>query len=155
MNVVAEHPYVFQSGRYKDKCLESVFVENPLAVSRVYRDMYTRRCKKVSKTSNELQLAMDALQEKIKNLDVTQVCPVCHQEKVHFFLIPDHGYIQENLVTCQKKSCQESIKSQDSGELYVINDLLLIISYMEKKEAKKIIKIFRNSHSSQLMAELW
>lgn len=154
METIQEYPYIFQSGKYKGRSLEWVFVNNPLHVSRIYSNMFTKRAYLRKRVDNKLQLAIDNLRSKIKQMKVVKSCPICKSNKVHFFLLPDSGAINVNLVCCQSHICQKELLLARPGELYLINDFLLILPYIGKKERKTVIRIFQKSHPVPLLNEL-
>jgi hypothetical protein len=154
MKKFEEYPYIFQSGKYKGRTLEWVFVNDPLHVSRIYRNIFYYRRDPLKKVENKLQLAIENLQRKIRMMEVVKTCPFCKQDKTYFFLLPDRGLIDANLVCCRRESCQQELKLTRPGELYAISDFLIIIAYMDRKEAKSVIKIFKKTHSAFLLADL-
>jgi len=154
MESIEEHPYFFQSGRYEGMSLEWVFVKNPLYISRIYRNQFIHKRNYLKRVENRLELAIDTLQKKLRAMDVVKMCPICKEHKVHYFLLPDRGQVNSSLISCEKEECKKELKSFRPGELYTISDFLLIIPYMEKREAKSVISIFKKSHPIQLLASL-
>lgn len=151
MSAPEETTYFFRSGKYKGRTLDWVFLHDPTHVSQIYRQMFNRRIKPIRR-ENALQLAIEDLMQKIKRLGVSQTCPLCKQEKVNFFLLPEAGFISEKLVCCSNLNCQHELKLMRPGSLHEINDLILFIApqYMQKKEAKTLIKIFKRCHGKYL-----
>ena len=154
MESIEKHPYFFQSGKHKGKLLEWVFVNDPLHVSNIYRNQFIRKKDFSKSVSNELELAIDTLQKKLRRMEVVKACPICKEQNAHYFLLPDSGQVNYLLICCKQKTCKEELMCRRPGELYEISDFLLIISYLEKKEAKIVIKIFKKTHPLHLLAAL-
>ncbi|MFA6513950.1 MAG: hypothetical protein WCT50_01500 [Patescibacteria group bacterium] len=138
--------YVFGSGKYKYFPLESVFLNNPIHIATLYQVFFEKQ--KPGQVNNRLQLAIESLLEKIKALDSTKNCPYCKKAKVKFFLFPDYGPVNNKLLCCGDDACREHLKSARLGELHEINDFLLLISYLPKPQAQKIVSIFKMTHNN-------
>jgi hypothetical protein len=139
-----ECSYVFQSGPYKGLSVEQVFLKDPIHLARLYQGFF--KDKKTIKNPNQLQLAIENLLEKIHGIDTTKDCHYCKQAKVANFLLPDFGPIANKLLCCNNPICREALKSVRPGELHAISDFLLVVSYMPKPQAQKIVGIFRSTH---------
>jgi hypothetical protein len=139
-----ESPYVFQSGPYKDLSVEQVFLLDPIHLAWLYQNFFKN--KRLIKSPNQLQLAIESLLEKIHGIDTTKDCPYCRQAKVVNFLLPDFGPVTNGLLCCDNPVCREELKSVRAGELHTISDFLLLVSYMPKPQAQKIVGIFKATH---------
>ena len=98
MESIEEHPYFFQSGKHKGKLLEWVFVNDPLHVSRIHRNQFIRKKDFSKSVSNKLELAIDTLQQKLRTMEVVKTCPICKEQKAHYFLLPDSGQVNYLLI---------------------------------------------------------
>lgn len=139
-----DYPYVFQSGVHKGFSVEQVFLLDPVYLARLYQRSFKNKAQ--IRKPNALQLAIESLLEKIQKIDVTQDCPYCKQAKVVNFLLPDFGPIANRLLCCNNPICREALKSVRPGELHAINDFLLMVSYMPRPQAQKIVSIFKTTH---------
>jgi len=140
------YPYVFQSGSYKGLSVEQVFLLDPIYVARIYQNSFKH--KNSIKTPNQLQLAIESLIEKIKALEVTKICQYCEQEKITHFLLPDFGIISDRLLCCNNPACKKELKSARVGNLHSISDFMLMVSYMPRQQAQKIVNIFKKTHKN-------
>ncbi|QQG52939.1 MAG: hypothetical protein HY931_01755 [Candidatus Falkowbacteria bacterium] len=141
-----EYSYVFQSGVYKNFSVEQVFLKDPIHIARLYQRSFKN--KTAIKTPNQLQLAVENLLEKIRGIDVTKDCPYCKAAKVMNFLLPDFGTVNGGLLCCNDPVCREELKSARSGELHAISDFMLMVSYMRRPQAQKIVGIFKSTHKN-------
>lgn len=141
-----EHPYVFQSGNYEGLSVEQVFLLDPIYLARLYQNSFKN--KSSIKNPNQLQLAIESLLEKIQVIDTTKNCPYCKQAKVVNFLLPDFGSVTGGLLCCDNLVCREELKSARSGELHAITDFMLMVSYMPRPQAQKIVGIFKSTHKN-------
>lgn len=140
------YSYIFQSGKYQGSSLTEVMMIDPVHVARIYQASF--QGSSAIKNPNQLQLAIESLLEKIRGLDVTKTCPYCKKRKVKHFLLPDFGLISSKLVCCDQESCRNELKSCRSGELHEIADYLLLISFLPKMQAKRIVGLFRQTHKN-------
>lgn len=140
------YSYIFQSGKYQGSSLTSVMLVDPIHVARIYQASFQRDAP--IKNPNQLQLAIESLLEKIRSLDVTKTCPYCKERKVKHFLLPDFGLISNKLVCCDQESCRTELKSCRDGDLHEIADYLLIISFLPKTQAKRVVSLFRQTHKN-------
>ena len=147
-------PYVFKSGKYKDMSLEWVFVKDPLHLSRIYAKQFGRRRVTASQLKNELQLAIEALKGKLESLELSQLCPVCKNGMVAHILMPDAGRVEPKLVCCERSDCKSELKLRRAGEIYRLSDILIIIPYLNKRDASGFIRAFKNAHNKELLKEL-
>jgi hypothetical protein len=139
-----EYSYVFQSGIYKNFSVEQVFLKDPIHIARLYQQSFKNKAQ--IKKPNQLQLAVESLLEKINRIDTTKDCPYCKRAKVVNFLLPDFGPVTNGLLCCDDPACREELKSVRAGELHAISDFLLMISYMRRPQAQKIVGIFKATH---------
>lgn len=141
-----EYSYVFQSGKHKGMSVGAVFLANPVSLARIYQNSF--RDRKSVRNPNQLQLAIESLLEKIKTLEITRICSYCKQRSVSSFLLPDSGVISNKLLCCDDPECKAQLKSARTGSLHAINDFMLLISYVPKPEARKILSIFATTHKN-------
>jgi hypothetical protein len=141
-----EYPYVFQSGNYKGLSVERVFLDDPIYLAKLYQQSFKDKAKIVK--PNQLQLAVENLLEKISGIDATKNCPYCQEAKVTSFLLPDAGPVVNGLLCCNNPVCREELKAVRPGELHAISDFLLMISYMPRPQAQKIVGIFKSTHKN-------
>ncbi|MDD2353787.1 MAG: hypothetical protein PHH52_01795 [Patescibacteria group bacterium] len=146
--------YIFSSGRYKNKSLEWVFINDPFYVGQVYSRFYLYRYDDSVRKDEKLELAIYRLRQKIRNLEVNKKCPFCHKNKVHFFLLPDVGTTTIKLTCCKHPVCQERLRAFRAGTLYPINDFLSVIPFVAKREGKTVIQIFRKTYDKVSLLEL-
>ncbi|HZJ41296.1 MAG TPA: hypothetical protein VFD16_03470 [Candidatus Saccharimonadales bacterium] len=141
-----EYPYVFQSGVHQGLSVNQVFILDPIYLARLYQQSFKN--KKVIKKPNQLQLAVENLLEKIQRIDVTQDCSYCKEAKVTNFLLPDFGPVANKLLCCDSPICKKELKLARNGELHAISDFLLMVSYMPRSQAQKIVGIFKKTHKN-------
>lgn len=149
-----EYPYVFQTGRYEGKSLEWAFLNDPMYVSRAIRNAFYKRRNPKNQVTNYLQLAVERLQYKVCKLKVEKMCPICKKEKVQMFLSPDLGKIDDKLICCRNDACRQELMLKRPGSFYAINDFLLVIAYMNKKEANRVIEIFKTTHAFSSLEQI-
>ncbi len=138
-----EYVYVFQAGKHKGELLHEVFLKDPIFIAGLYQNSFSDKF--AIKNKNKLQLAMENLLQKIKEIDATRECPYCRRRKVEYFLFPDFGSIDNNFC-CSNEVCREELKSARSGDLHLISDFMLLISFVPKQQAQKIFSIFKRTH---------
>ncbi len=143
------YSYIFQSGKYKGSSLVAVMAIDPIHVSKIYQASFKGEA--VIKNPNQLQHAITSLLGKIREIDATKKCPYCKERKVKHFLLPDYGLISNKLVCCDDESCQRELKSCRSGELHEIADYLLIISFLPKTQAKRMVGLFKQTHKNTMI----
>lgn len=141
-----EYPYVFQTGNYKGSSVEQVFLSDPIYLARLYQRSFKNKAQIIK--PNQLQLAVESLLEKIHGIDTTKDCPYCKQAKVVNFLLPDFGPVTNGLLCCDDPTCREELKLVRAGELHAISDFLLMVSYMPRPQAQKIVGIFKSTHKN-------
>lgn len=154
METKQEYPYKFQSGKYKGRTLEWVCLNDPIYLSRAIKNAFSYRRRNPKAGVNLFQLAIDRLQYKISSLKVEKTCPVCKKENVYYLLIPDSGEIDEKILCCRQDSCKKSATLKRPGNVYSINGFLLIIGYMKKKEAQRVVEIFKTTHAFHSLEQI-
>lgn len=112
--------------------------------------MFDRRS--AVRARNHLQLAIETLMERVQSLRVNSLCPFCQSEPALFLLLPDHGMIGTNLICCRNKKCRQELLTLRPGQLHAIKDFLLLISSrnINKKDAKTVVQIFKQTHKKSL-----
>jgi hypothetical protein len=146
MRDAQEYFYVFQTGKHKGKLLTAVLLSDPVFVANIYQRSFQRNVS--IKTPNRLQLAIESILSKIKELNVTKKCPYCKTRVVQHFLLPDFGILNSKLLCCNHDDCKENLKSARAGALYEICDFLLLISFVPREQARQIVGIFKQTHAN-------
>jgi len=143
--------YVFSSGEYKGRNLRDVLIIDPAFLGRHYNRILLN-CNHSQK--NAFTLAIYDLITDIGFIKAAQLCPICGQNEVKFFLVPEFGGLKKNLVCCCKKKCHEAIFSENQGQLVGIHNFFIILGCLNGQQRKVLNQIFQAAYPPHHLAEL-
>lgn len=132
--------YVFQSGRHVGQPVEAVFEKDPGFLFWLYQKLE----KEGKAHKNRLQLALEELFSKVFSLSSQRDCPLCHERKVSYFLLPNTGTIQDGLSCCDDDDCKSFLKGMRPGQLIHLD--FLAISKVDQKEAKSFVTFLKKAY---------